>query len=149
MTHDKFMKWKAETSLQDVIEICCNPDKIVVEFKGSTLKWWKEATQNKLLTEKQVGELHTAVLKLAVEEINGATLPQLTSLRRRYLNLYHKAGTGIMYEKLYEFFGGKRKRQRTKLKEIQRLSLVLSHLVKRDIVQLVRKGRERHRDKAC
>ena len=142
MTHDELTQWKAETSLRDVIESCCNPDKIVVEFKGSTLKWWKEAAQNKLLTEKQVGELHTAVLKLAVEEIDGATLPQLTSIRRRYLNLYHKAGTGIMYEKLYEFFGGKRKRQRTKLKEIQRLSLVLSNLVKRDIVQLVHKGRE-------
>ena len=142
MTHDEFMQWKAETSLQDAIESCCDQDKIVVEFKASTLKWWKEAAQNKLLTEKQVGELHTAVLKLAVEEINGATLPQLTSLRRRYLNLYHKAGMGIMYEKLYEFFGGKCKRQLAKLKEIQRLSLVLSHLVKRDIVQLVRKGRE-------
>ena len=149
MTHDELTQWKAETSLRDVIESCCNPDKIVVEFKGSTLKWWKEAAQNKLLTEKQVGELHTAVLKLAVEDINGATLPQLTSLRRRYLDLYHKAGTGIMYEKLYEFFGGKCKRQCTKLKEIQRLSLVLSHLIKRDIVQLVRKGGERHRDKAC
>ena len=142
MTHDEFMQWKAETSLQDVIESCCNPDKIVVEFNGSTLKWWKEAAQNKLLTEKQVGELHTAVLNLAVEDINGATLPQLTSLRRRYLNLYHKAGTGIMYEKLHEFFGGKCKRQRVKLNEIQRLSLVLSLLVKRDIVQLIRKGRE-------
>ena len=142
MTHNEFMQWKAETSLQDVIESCCNQDKIVVEFKGSTLKWWKEAAQNKLLTEKQVSELHTAVLKLAVEEIDGATLPQLTSLRRRYLNLYHKAGTGIRYEKLYEFFGGKCKRQCAKLNEIQRLSLVLSHLVKRDIVQLVRKGRE-------
>ena len=50
MTHDEFMQWKAETSLQDVIESCCNSDKIVVEFNGSTLKWWKEAAQNKLLT---------------------------------------------------------------------------------------------------
>ena len=146
MTHDEFMKWKAEAPLQDVIESCCNPDKIVVEFKGSTLKWWKEAAQNKLLTEKQVGELHTAVLKLAVEDINDATLPQLTSLRRRSLNLYHKAGMGIMYEKLYEFFGGKCKRHCAKLKEIQRLSLVLSHLVKRDIVQRVSDTREKNRD---
>lgn len=44
MTHDEFMQWKAETSLQDVIESCCNPDKIVVEFKEITLKWRKEAS---------------------------------------------------------------------------------------------------------
>lgn len=138
----------AEKELENLANSCSNPKWIVVEFKGKKLKWWKQACEDKLLSEKRIGELKTEVLKLAVQDTSTANLSELTSLRRRYLNIHRESSIGMMYVILYKFFGGHYPdKHYGYLDELSRLSLTMSHLVKRDIVHLVNSIREGKREK--
>ena len=96
----------AEKEMEDFVNSCGNPKGIVVEFKGKKLKWWKQACEDKLLSEERIGELKTEVLKLAVQDTSTANLSELTSLRRRYLNIHRESRIWMMYVIMYKFFGG-------------------------------------------
>lgn len=137
----------AEKEMEDFVNSCGNTKGIVVEFKSKKFKWWKQACKDKLLSEERIGELKTEVLKLAVQDTSTANLSELTSLRRRYLNIHRESSIGMMYVILYKFFGGHYPdKHYGYLDELSRLSLTMSHLVKRDIVHLVSSIREGKRE---